>query len=302
MWPNDADGNAIRAALGPMLTEAGLHDRRPGRLHRRHQRLLRADRQVQGRGLRDLQHLPDPAGLRHLLAAGRPAGVRAEDRPDRQDRAVPLPGRGAGPIGVGLASARVLGAHLAVLLLADRGHVQAAGRRLQTGPRASSGTRASAPPCRCSTSAIAALKAAGDPKDKAAVVKAITTLKVDTMVGHLAWGKGPVPQRRHHPDHRRSVGRRPGQQPLQARLRDLRERQRPQGAGGRDPAAVRQISRGDLTRPRDLGPQRDDQRTSPDTRLTEPATMTTPNRYDSMACPSTVRRIRGWRSVVSDTW
>ena len=49
MWPNDADGNAIRAALGPLLEQGRLHDRRPGRLHRRHQRLLVADRQVQGR-------------------------------------------------------------------------------------------------------------------------------------------------------------------------------------------------------------------------------------------------------------
>ena len=95
MWPNDSDGNAIRAALGPAAREGRLHDRRPGRLRERHQRLLGADREVQGGELRDLQHLPDPAGLRHLLAAGRAAGLQAEDRPDRQDRAVPVAGRGA---------------------------------------------------------------------------------------------------------------------------------------------------------------------------------------------------------------
>ena len=44
------------------------------------------------------------------------------------------------------------------------------------------------------------------------------------------------------------------------------------------------------------------QRRSPAMRLTEPPIMTTPNRYDSKACDSTARRIRGSRTVVSDTW
>ncbi len=47
---------------------------------------------------------------------------------------------------------------------------------------------------------------------------------------------------------------------------------------------------------------RGDQRTNPAMRLTEPPTITTPNRYDSRAWESTVRRIRGSRTVVSDTW
>ena len=40
--------------------------------------------------------------------------------------------------------------------------------------------------------AAAALKASGNPKDRKAVAKAMTTLAVQTPVGHLAWGKGPV--------------------------------------------------------------------------------------------------------------
>jgi branched-chain amino acid transport system substrate-binding protein len=39
--------------------------------------------------------------------------------------------------------------------------------------------------------AAAALKAASDPKDKTALAKAISTLEVETPVGHLHWGKGP---------------------------------------------------------------------------------------------------------------
>ncbi len=75
LYPNDADGNAIRAALVPAAREGRLHDRRPRALRGRHDRLLRADREVQAGELPDLQHLPDPARLRHLLAPGRAAGA-----------------------------------------------------------------------------------------------------------------------------------------------------------------------------------------------------------------------------------
>jgi hypothetical protein len=44
------------------------------------------------------------------------------------------------------------------------------------------------------------------------------------------------------------------------------------------------------------------QRRSPAIKLTDPPMMTTPNRYDNKACDSTARRIRGSRTVVSDTW
>jgi hypothetical protein len=44
------------------------------------------------------------------------------------------------------------------------------------------------------------------------------------------------------------------------------------------------------------------QRSSPAMRLTEPPTMTTPNRYDTKAWTSTVCRILGSATVVSDTW
>jgi branched-chain amino acid transport system substrate-binding protein len=40
---------------------------------------------------------------------------------------------------------------------------------------------------------VAALKASGNPKDKTAVANAMKTLSVATPVGHLQWGKGPVP-------------------------------------------------------------------------------------------------------------
>jgi branched-chain amino acid transport system substrate-binding protein len=41
--------------------------------------------------------------------------------------------------------------------------------------------------------AAAALRASGDPRDKAGVAKAMATLGVETSLGPLTWGKGPVP-------------------------------------------------------------------------------------------------------------
>jgi len=40
--------------------------------------------------------------------------------------------------------------------------------------------------------AAAALKATPNPKDKVALARTLASLEVDTPIGHLAWGKGPV--------------------------------------------------------------------------------------------------------------
>ena len=58
----------------------------------------------------------------------------------------------------------------------------------------SNGTSSSAQPCRCSMLALPLCKASGEPKDKAAVAKAMSTLKTATMVGVVDFTKGPVPK------------------------------------------------------------------------------------------------------------
>jgi hypothetical protein len=90
LYPNDADGNAIRA-------QGRLHHRRRRPLRRRHHRLFGANRHVQEGEVRNLQLLPDPAGFRRLLAPGGAAGLYedGQDQPDRQDRPLPRRYRGA---------------------------------------------------------------------------------------------------------------------------------------------------------------------------------------------------------------
>ena len=105
MWPNDADGNAIRAALGPLLKKAGYTIVDPGAYADGTNDYSAQIAQVQGAELRDLQHLPDPARLRHVLAS-RPRS-RATSRRSRRS---PRPGcsrrrsRRSARIGDGLAS------------------------------------------------------------------------------------------------------------------------------------------------------------------------------------------------------
>ena len=116
MWPNDAMATPSVAPSGPSW-------RRPGTpssirsVRGRHERLLGPDRQVQGRGLPDLQHVPDPSGLRDVLEAGRPTGLHPEDRPDRQDGPVSVADRGARRPWPGAGERRILDAHVPVRIV-----------------------------------------------------------------------------------------------------------------------------------------------------------------------------------------
>ena len=96
LFPNDADGNAWgdkERGLPPALASGRLQADRSRPLSADEQRLLVADRGVQGGRRRDRHRRDDPAGLRDVLVAGGAAGLQAEGRHHRQGAAVPLGGR-----------------------------------------------------------------------------------------------------------------------------------------------------------------------------------------------------------------
>ena len=97
LYPNDADGNAIRANLAPALAKAGFTIVDPGPYEDGTTDYSAQIAMFKEENVRDLQHLPDPAGLRRVLAPGRAAGLHqdGEDRADREDRPVPERRRGA---------------------------------------------------------------------------------------------------------------------------------------------------------------------------------------------------------------
>ena len=65
---------------------------------------------------------------------------------------------------------------------------------------------------------FAALKASGNPTDKAAVAKAIAALNTTTIAGKVDFTSGPGAQRRDRPDHRHAMGQGAGGSEVQARL------------------------------------------------------------------------------------
>ncbi len=97
MWPNDADGNAIRGALGPLLEKAGYKIVDPGAYQDGTTDYTRQITKFKQAGDPDLQHVPDPARLRDLLAPGGPAGADEadQDRADCENGTVRLAGLGA---------------------------------------------------------------------------------------------------------------------------------------------------------------------------------------------------------------
>ena len=95
-----------------------------------------------------------------------------------------------GPIGVGLASAT----YWAPTFPYTSSLTNISSKDLATGYQSSVGKQWSqqlGPSMALFDTAAAALKAASDPKDKAALAKAISTLEVETPIGRLHWGKGP---------------------------------------------------------------------------------------------------------------
>ena len=93
-WSNDPDGQAWKGGWGAAFDRPRSYADHPERVHGRRHGLLDPDQPVQGRRLRHRRGHVHPAGLRHLLDPGQPAGLEAEDRQFRQGSAVPRsPGR-----------------------------------------------------------------------------------------------------------------------------------------------------------------------------------------------------------------
>ena len=97
MWPNDADGNAIRGALGPLLKKAGYTIVDPGAYQdgtNDYTAQITKFKQA-GTARSSTRSRSRPTSRR---SGGRPpsrANEAGQDRPDREDRAVRLAGLGA---------------------------------------------------------------------------------------------------------------------------------------------------------------------------------------------------------------
>jgi branched-chain amino acid transport system substrate-binding protein len=190
MYPNDADGNAIRAVLGPLLKGAGYTIVDPGPYEdgtndytAQIQRFIQEDCQI-------FNTFPIPPDFATFWrqASQQKYTQHVKIGQIAKTGLFPSQVQSLGALGNGLASAVYWGptwpyksslTGLTCKQLAD-GYESSSSKQWnqQMGPSLA-----------LFDVAAAVLKASGDPKNKTKVANAMKTLSVDTVVGHLDWSK-----------------------------------------------------------------------------------------------------------------
>jgi branched-chain amino acid transport system substrate-binding protein len=192
MWPNDADGNAIRASLGPLLKSAGYTVVDPGAYTDGTNDFSAQIATFKQEECEIFSTFPIPPDFATFWQQSAQQGFRPKIAQIAKTAKFLSQVEALGPLGVGLASTIYwaptwpYGSPLTGVSskqLGD-GYTRASGKLWNQ----SLGTSLS-----LFDVAAAALKTSGNPKNKAELTHAISTLEVDTIIGHVAWGTGPVP-------------------------------------------------------------------------------------------------------------
>ncbi len=191
MYPNDADGNAIRGALAPLLQKAGYTIVDPGPYEdgtndysAQIQRFIREDCQI-------FNTFPIPPDFATFWRQAAQQGYTSHVKIGQIAKTGLFPSQvsSLGAIGNGLAS----GVYWAPTWPYKSSLTGVTCKELGDGYETTSGKQWNQQ-LGASLSlfdvAAAVLKASGDPKNKTKVADAMKTLSVDTIVGHLDWSKG----------------------------------------------------------------------------------------------------------------
>ena len=190
MWPNDADGNAIRAVLGPLLKGAGYTIVDPGPYEdgtndytAQIQRFIQQDCQI-------FNTFPIPPDLATFWRQAAQQGYTKHVKIGQIAKTGLFPSQvtALGSIGNGLAS----GVYWAPTWPYKSSLTGMTSKQLGDGYEAASGKQWNQQlGASLSLFDVAAglLSASGAPKDKAKVRDAMKTLKVETPVGNLDWSK-----------------------------------------------------------------------------------------------------------------
>jgi branched-chain amino acid transport system substrate-binding protein len=192
MWPNDADGNAIRENLGPMLTKAGYTIIDPGAYTDGTNDYSSQIARFKAEQCEIFNTFPIPPDFATFWQQAAQQSFKPKIAQIAKTGLFPSQVEALGELGPKLAS----GAYWTPTWPYSSALTKVSSKDLGEGYQTSSGKQWNqqlGPSLALFDAAAAALQAAADPKDKAALAKAIATLEVDTPVGHLAWGKGPFP-------------------------------------------------------------------------------------------------------------
>jgi len=198
MWPNDADGNAIRGALGPVLSGAGYTIVDPGAYQDGTMDYTPQITQFKNEGCQIFNTFPIPPDFTTFWRQAAQQGLTKQIKIAQIAKTGLFASQvdAVGPLGYNLASGEYWGptwpykSSLTGISSAalGAGYTKAKNRY----PNQQLGASLA-----LFDVAAAALKASGNPKDKAAVANALKTLNVMTPVGSVNWGgkgaKNPAP-------------------------------------------------------------------------------------------------------------
>jgi branched-chain amino acid transport system substrate-binding protein len=190
MWPNDADGNAIRQALGPLLTKAGYTIVDPGAYTDGTNDYSSLIAMFKSEQCEIFNAFPIPPDFATFWQQAAQQSYKPKIAQIAKTGLFPSQVEALGPIGVGLAG----GAYWSPTWPYRSPLTNVSSNELGDGYQTASGKQWNqqlGPSLALFDVAAAALKATANPKDKAALARTLATLEVDTPVGHLAWGKGP---------------------------------------------------------------------------------------------------------------
>ena len=191
LWPNDADGNAIRASLGPLLQKAGFTIVDPGAYENGTNDFSSQIGQFKAANCEIFNSFALPPDFATFWQQASQQGYVPQIAQIAKTGLFPSQVEALGDLGPGLSTAVIwhrsypYKSSLTGLSSEDMAaqYESSTGRQWPQNLGATFGLF---------DAAAAALRAASDPTDKAALAKAISTLKVETPVGNLDWTKGPV--------------------------------------------------------------------------------------------------------------
>jgi branched-chain amino acid transport system substrate-binding protein len=190
MWPNDADGNAIRGALGPALTDAGYTIIDPGPYTDGTNDFSSQIALFKKENCEIFNTFPIPPDFATFWQQSAQQGYVPKIVQVAKTGLFPSQVESLGDIGVGLASA----AYWTPAFPYSSSLAKVTSKELSDGytkDTSKQWNQQLGASMSLLDAGVAALKAASDPQDKEAVAKAIGSLSVDTPMGTLEWGKGP---------------------------------------------------------------------------------------------------------------
>jgi branched-chain amino acid transport system substrate-binding protein len=190
MWPNDSDGNAIRAALGPLMQKEGYTIVDPGAYPDGTNDYTAQIAKFKAEGCEIFNTFPIPPDFATFWRQAAQQGYKPKIAQIAKTGLFPSQVEALGDIGVNLAS----GAYWTPTYPYTSSLTNVSSKALADGYQNESGKQWNqqlGPSLALFDVAASVLKAVANPKDKAAVAAAIGKADVQTPIGRLQWGKGP---------------------------------------------------------------------------------------------------------------